>query len=224
MNILKSLLLIATTVMVTNSGITTAAEPVQASKRMLDYSYSGMDILFYGEIRNHAPEPRTQQEFEALHAKAGKGDADSNYLLSDLYALETTLNAYYDPNIVSEEESERRINQSLRFLQRALDLNPRHPLALNRAGINHEMGTPFPKDMSRAVYYYDLAARSGNGSAAHHLFEIYMAGRDGISKDIAKARYYAEKAKDLGSNFHKYTTAHWDETVEYYERFDKRGN
>ncbi|CAB3888589.1 hypothetical protein LMG26846_03878 [Achromobacter insuavis] len=217
MSLLKPILLIATTLMIANPGAAAAGEPVQASKRMLEYSYSKMDILFYRDIRSRAPEPRTQQEFETLHKKAEEGNADSNYLLSDLYALETTLNAHYNPDIISESESQRRIKESLHFLLRSLALNPRHPLALNRAGINHEMGVPFPKDMNKAVYYYDLAAQNGNGAAAHHLFEIYMADRDGIPKDVDKARHYAEQAKDLGSNFHRYTTAHWDETVKHYE-------
>ncbi|HFJ0420693.1 TPA: tetratricopeptide repeat protein [Pseudomonas aeruginosa] len=221
MKFLKPLLLIATTMMIVSAEIATAAGPIQASKRMLEYTYSKTDILFCKDIRNNAPEPRTQQEFEALHRRADEGGADSNYLLSDLYILETEFNAYYNSDLVSEVESKRRASQSLRFLQRSLDINPAHPLALNRAGVNYEMGRVVPKDMKKAVHYFDRAARSGNGVAAHRLFEIYMIGYDDISKDTAKAHYYADLAKELGSNFHKYTTTHWDETLKYYERFDK---
>ncbi|HCF4609309.1 TPA: sel1 repeat family protein [Pseudomonas aeruginosa] len=218
---LKPLLLIATIMMIVSAEIATAAGPVQASKRMLEYTYSKTDILFHKNIRKNAPEPRTQQEFEALHRRADEGDADSNYLLSDLYILETEFNSYYDSDLISEEESKRRVSESLHFLQRSLDINPVHPLALNRAGINYEMGRVVPKDMKKAVYYFDRASRSGNGVAAHHLFEIYMVGFEGISKNTAKARYYADLAKELGSSFHEYTTKHWDETLKYYERFDK---
>ncbi|HGN1153428.1 TPA: hypothetical protein ACKRPB_006583, partial [Pseudomonas aeruginosa] len=112
MKFLKPLLLIATTMMIVSAEIATAAGPIQASKRMLEYTYSKTDILFCKDIRNNAPEPRTQQEFEALHRRADEGGADSNYLLSDLYILETEFNAYYNSDLVSEVESKRRASES----------------------------------------------------------------------------------------------------------------
>ncbi len=219
--LLGYLLFVATTVMIVNPETTIAAAPIQASARMLQYKYWKMDIVFGEDIRARAPEPRTQQEFEALHRKASEGGPDSNYLLSRLYMMETPMNLEYDPSIVSEEQTKFHIKEGLRFLQRTLQLNPRHPLALYRTGVAYESGKVVPKDYEKAIYYYDLAARNGFGYAAHNLFEVYMIGYGGIPKDTAKARFYADLAKELGSNFHKYTTENWDDTLKYYERFDK---
>ncbi len=207
--------------MVVGASLTNAAEPVQASKKMLQYKHWEMDIVF-GDIRVRAPEPRTQQEFEALHRKANEGDPDSNYLLSRLHIVETPLNSTYDASVVSEEQTNFHIKEGLRFLQRTLQLNPRHPLALYRTGADYELGTLVPQDYEKAIYYYDLAARNGFGYAAHKLFKVYMIGYGGIPKDTAKARFYADLAKKLGSSFHKYTTENWDDTLKYYERFDKQ--
>lgn len=46
MKFLKPLLLIATTMMIVSAEIATAAGPIQASKRMLEYTYSKQTFYF----------------------------------------------------------------------------------------------------------------------------------------------------------------------------------
>ena len=221
MKFFRTLTLLMAILMMTTPLSTHAADRLIASERMLSYRYSDTDLLFTPTIRDRAPEPSTQSEFAQLHDKAERGDADSNYLLYELYLLETTYNARYIPHGMPDQESEQRIKMALDFLERSLALNPRHPLALYCAGVNHEVGKIVEKNLPKAVQYFDLAAQNGNGVAAHRLFEIYMIGYEDIPKDVIKARYYAEMAKRLGSRFHENTTQHWDETLKYYERFNK---
>lgn len=188
-----------------------------ASNRMLQYTYNEADLFYDEDIRRNAPEPRAQQEFEQVYVNAKNGDADSNYLLYKLYLYESNHNAYYEKNPLPNSVSMTNTERALHFLNKALDLNPQHRLALEAMGVNYEVGIMQEKNLNRAIYFYDRAAKSGNIVSANKLFEIYIGGYETIPKDTKKARHYSEIASKFGSEIHKHINNHWDETLKYYE-------
>lgn len=188
-----------------------------ASKRMLSYTYNKEYLLYDSDIRRNAPEPRTQQEFELTYSDAGKGKADSNYLLYNLYIFESNNNYFYGKKPLPYDLSMANTKSALYFLNKTLELDPRHGLALEAMGINYEVGIMQEKNLNRAIYFYDRAAESGNIVAANKLFEIYIGGYESTPKNFNRARHYSEMAARFGSDIHKHINNNWDETLKYYE-------
>lgn len=192
-------------------------EQPAANNRMLSYTYNKDDLFYAADIRRNAPEPRTQTAFEQLYENAENGDADSNFLLYKLYICESNYNYHYEKNPLPYDLNKANTKRALYFLNKTLDLNRQHPLALEAMGVIYGDGVIQKKDLHRAVYFYDRAAESGNLRAAHRLFEMYIAGYENIPKDVIKARHYSQLASKFGSEIHKQINDHWDETLKHYE-------
>lgn len=70
-------------------------------------------------------------------------------------------------------------------------------------GVMYHFGQGVPRDIEKAIKFYELAASQDNCVALHNLSHIYSLGI-GVQKDELKAFEYIKRAANLGSCEHQY--------------------
>ena len=102
-----------------------------------------------------------------------------------------------------------------------------------RIGVIYENGDGVPKDMKKAVEWYQKAAEQGNAAAQYSLGACYLKG-DGVPKDINKAIEWAQKAAAQGNAAAKFllelcyeipegVPADMNRAVEWYQKAAEQG-
>jgi uncharacterized protein len=70
--------------------------------------------------------------------------------------------------------------------------------AQSSLGSLFQLGQGVRRDYRQAVNWLKMAAAQGEGSAAHNLGTIYITGGDGIEANLAEAKMWYRRARDLG--------------------------
>ncbi|WP_394872730.1 tetratricopeptide repeat protein [Klebsiella pneumoniae] len=59
----------------------------------------------------------------------------------------------------------------------------------------YDFGIGVKKDLKQAFYWYKIAAENGSPAAMDRMADVYLLGRLGQEKDIAKGKMWQERAK-----------------------------
>ncbi|OOF55209.1 hypothetical protein BKK56_07155 [Rodentibacter genomosp. 2] len=186
-----------------------------ATEKMLTFKYQDSEVFHDHNIENTTPPPRTQEEFVALQKKALSGDANSNYLLGRLYLSDSICNT------AKEDIYDDNCEKAFHFFQKAVELNKYHSLALQWLGASYQWGMGTKRDWSKAIYFYERGAELGNLMSLNNLFVIYAGGLGGITRDLKKAKEYAQKSVSYGSKLYRQYIDNWDSFVEDLKEEDK---
>ncbi|MAX80063.1 MAG: hypothetical protein CL843_07800 [Crocinitomicaceae bacterium] len=82
------------------------------------------------------------------------------------------------------------------YLQKAIEGNQDATFYL---GQFYEMGITVDRDLKKAAYYYEIAAKSGHVLAQVNLGFLYSVDYYELGKDLEKARYWLERAAEQGN-------------------------
>jgi len=88
--------------------------------------------------------------------------------------------------------------------QRAIDLwlplaEAGDPRAQEFIGILHEEGHGVPKDIDKALAWYERAAESGDMAAQYNLGRIYLDGKL-VAQDVERGHAWLQRAADQGDS------------------------
>nr|WP_314264779.1 tetratricopeptide repeat protein [uncultured Moellerella sp.] len=185
--------------------------------KVLTYNYMEKEIFHDSQINKRAPPPRTADDFIALQKSARGGNPDSYYLLARLYFRDSICNV----RAQRDSEYDKNCEIAFKFYHKTLEINSNHSMALHLIGASYQWGWGVKKDLARAIPFYERAAELGNVSSCHNLFDIYIIGNGDIVKNIEKAKYYAEKAANSGSEKYKYVIDNWSDALIHWQMIEE---
>jgi TPR repeat protein len=151
-------------------------------------------LVTAGTIRAPAQQTETNQtinnaKFEAIKAKAEKGDAEAQDSLGNMYCSAST-------NSVDTNTIRSYLTEAVGWFKRAAQQG--NADAQFNLGIAYDDGVGVPKDSAEAAKWVRKAAEQGNADAQDELGRMYVLG-DGVLKDYAEAARWYRKAAEQGS-------------------------